>query len=440
MNPLKSFFLSVVVLLFIYNPTLSNELKPLFNGEDLTGWVNVMSAKTAWAVSDQSIVTTGSPKSVLRTDQQYENYVLDLEFKKEYESRFEPGRAGVVIHADALPAMGQPWPRGINLQFDQGSPAISATGEASIQVVNNPSKPDFPESVDVLSSGEVPSNGWNHARIVSQDGMITLSVNGELVAMGVYSSLRKGYIALKSDGVETHFRNIEIEALPGSNPSPKQIADVDQGFKSMFNGENLSEHWEMEPGHQGHWTAQDWLIHYDGKSEEERKNLWTKKEYGDFIMIADIRFTREPELAKTPVVLPNGDNLLNKDGSIKMVDEWYNGDSGIYVRGHYKNQVNMGYRFIGSGEVYGYRADEEMPAEVRKALVPKFKADNPPLEWNRYIITMKGDRISVELNGHLVIDNAQLPGIAESGKIALQDDHARNNRFYFGNLYIKELK
>ncbi|WP_410724068.1 family 16 glycoside hydrolase, partial [Burkholderia sp. SIMBA_024] len=82
----------------------------------------------------------------------------------------------------------------------------------------------------------------------------------------------------------------------------------------------------------------------------------------------------------------------------------------MYVRGSSKNQVNMGNRFIGSGEIYGYRADRDMPREVRQALIPRVNADAPPGEWNRYRITMKGDRITVVLNGRVVIDDARLPG------------------------------
>jgi hypothetical protein len=52
---------------------------------------------------------------------------------------------------------------------------------------------------------------------------------------------------------------------------------------------------------------------------------------------------------------------------------------------------------------------------------------------------MKGSRVTVNLNGKTVVDNALLPGIAACGKIALQDDHADNNTFQFANIYIKEL-
>src|SRR5262249_11089810 len=106
------------------------------------------------------------------------------------------------------------------------------------------------------------------------------------------------------------------------------------------------------------------------------------------------------------------------------------------LRGSSKSQVNMWCWPIGSGEVYGYRTDKSMPAEVRAGVTPKMVADNPIGKWNRFIITMKGDRLTVNLNGKKVIDTAQLPGIAKSGPIALQH---HGDPIQFRNIYIKEL-
>ena len=87
--------------------------------------------------------------------------------------------------------------------------------------------------------------------------------------------------------------------------------------------------------------------------------------------------------------------------------------------------------------MYGYRTDKNMPPEVRKGVTPKVKADRKPGEWNRFIITMKGDRLSVNLNGQTVIENARLPGVDKSGPIALQH---HGDAIEFGNIWIKELK
>jgi hypothetical protein len=54
---------------------------------------------------------------------------------------------------------------------------------------------------------------------------------------------------------------------------------------------------------------------------------------------------------------------------------------------------------VGSGPVYGYRTDESMPAAVRAGVTPRTNADRNIGEWRTFEITMKGDRLSVVLNG-----------------------------------------
>ncbi|MEM7394860.1 MAG: DUF1080 domain-containing protein, partial [Verrucomicrobiota bacterium] len=62
-------------------------------------------------------------------------------------------------------------------------------------------------------------------------------------------------------------------------------------------------------------------------------------------------------------------------------------------------------------------------------------ADNPPGEWNRFVITVKGDRLTVFLNGKSVIHEAALPGVQPKGKLALQN---HGNALEFANIYIQE--
>ena len=78
-----------------------------------------------------------------------------------------------------------------------------------------------------------------------------------------------------------------------------------------------------------------------------------------------------------------------------------------------------------------------MPTAVRAGVTPKMKADKPLGQWNRFIITMKGDRLTVQLNGQTVIENAQLPDVAPRGPIALQH---HGDAIEFANIYIRELK
>lgn len=82
-------------------------------------------------------------------------------------------------------------------------------------------------------------------------------------------------------------------------------------------------------------------------------------------------------------------------------------------------------------------------------MTPKVNADKPVGEWNTFVITMKGDRLTVDLNGKTVLENAELPGVPESGPIALQHHggyHPGNDSWnpasslvQFRNIYIKPL-
>jgi hypothetical protein len=111
-------------------------------------------------------------------------------------------------------------------------------------------------------------------------------------------------------------------------------------------------------------------------------------------------------------------------------------DSGIYLRGSSKAQINIWQWPIGSGEIWGYRTDAEMPPEVRAAATPKASADRPVGEWNRFRITLVGDRLTVVLNGQTVIDNCHLPGVPSEGPIALQH---HGDPIEFANIFVRRL-
>jgi len=82
-------------------------------------------------------------------------------------------------------------------------------------------------------------------------------------------------------------------------------------------------------------------------------------------------------------------------------------DSGIYLRGSDRHQVNIWCWPIGSGEMYSVRRDKTMCTQVRVAVTPRVKADNKIGQWNRFEITVRGNVVTVVLNGQTVI--ASLP-------------------------------
>jgi hypothetical protein len=424
-------------------PAAEDGFTPRFNGKDLTGWVNVNGLPTTWRAEKGLVITTGQPMGYLRTERMYENFIAEFEWMHKPPKPDAVGNSGFFVWCDPLPALGTPvFTRGIEVQVLvnlEKKDFYTSQGDL-FSIWGADCTPDRPHPKGWKRC--LPSenrckgaNEWNHYRVEANDGRITLAVNGKVVSGLTKCTPRKGYLGLEAEGTECHFRNLKIKELPSTNPKPSEICDEAHDWQRLFNGVDLAG-WKDDAGHRGHWQPKNGLLAYDGKSEAKVKDLWSEKEYGDFVLTADWRLPAKPVLKKRPVILPSGDVEM-ENGKPKEVEVPDAGDSGIYLRGSSKNQVNIWCWPIGSGEVYGYRTDKEQPAEVRAAVTPKLKADRPPGQWNRFIIMMKGDRLTVDLNGKRVIDNARLPGIAKRGPIGLQH---HGDPVEFANLYLRELK
>ncbi len=226
-----------------------------------------------------------------------------------------------------------------------------------------------------------------------------------------------------------------------------QTKKAPEGFSSIFNGRDLSG-WNIPEGDNGHWKVVDGVIDYDAASEAtDGKDLWTEKTYGNFELLVDWRIKETPwKNPRVPLILPSGLHKLDENGNeITMVVP--DSDSGILLRGTGKCQANIWGWPIGSGEVYGYRMDKTMPPEVRRGVTPSVNADNNIGEWNTFRITFIDDRLTVELNGIKVIENALIPDIPEEGPIGLQHHGSKKNGDWtsppslvqFRNIFIKEL-
>ena len=219
-------------------------------------------------------------------------------------------------------------------------------------------------------------------------------------------------------------------------------------FVSLFNGHDLTG-WKIPPGDNGHWRVVDGVIDYDAESEATGdKSLWSERSFGDFTLRVDWRIKSTPYInPAVPIIRFDGTHKKDASGReirIAVPDS----DSGIYLRGSSKSQVNIWCWPIGSGEVYGYRTDTSMPSAVRAGVTPKRNADRDIGQWNRFEITMRGDRLDVVLNGEDVISNAQLPGVDARGPIALQHHGEKKGGAWtappslvqFRNISVKELR
>ena len=137
------------------------------------------------------------------------------------------------------------------------------------------------------------------------------------------------------------------------------------GFVELFNGRDFTN-WKVPSGDNGHWKILDGVIDYDASSEAKGdKSLWTDKSYKDFTLLVDWRIKETPYInPRVPIIRYDGSHKKDAHGKeiqLSVPDS----DSGILLRGQGKSQVNIWCWPIGSGEVYGYRMDQNMPREVR---------------------------------------------------------------------------
>ncbi|GAA5495366.1 hypothetical protein Rhal01_01541 [Rubritalea halochordaticola] len=207
----------------------------LFNGKDLTGWVDVNTSPETWKVKDGILICTGKPIGVMRTEKQYENFVLHIEWKHMEAG----GNSGVFVWSNATPAPNR-LPLGMEVQMleldwpklhpdKNGNPRPIAYVHGELFGANGltavPDNPRGQRSKSVENRCK-PRGEWNTYDVVCVDGVIKLSVNGKFVNGMCQSSMRKGYICLESEGAEIHFRNIKIMELPGGTATAEQTAPV----------------------------------------------------------------------------------------------------------------------------------------------------------------------------------------------------------------------
>jgi hypothetical protein len=455
---MKTAFLSAASLLAAVALASGEKLPagftPLFNGKNLTGWVPVNVAKDTFTVRDGMVVISGEPTGYMRTDRMYENFILECDWRHMKES----GNSGVFIWGDGIPAMGTGYTRGIEVQvldigygtkkgnnewFTTHGDIFPIWGAEMTPTGRIAGKRSFPSE-----ERSKPSPEWNHYRLTCDKGEIRLEVNGKEVTVGKDCVPRKGFIALESEGSETHFKNIFIKELPTSNTPPEQTANPYEGFISLFNGKDFTG-WKVPQGDNGHWNVAGGLIDYDGRSEATGdKHLWTDKEYSDYTLIVDWRIKETPYTnPRVCQILPDGSDAKDAEGKLIQLS-MPDSDSGILLAGSMKHQVNIWCWPIGSGEMYGVRRDPEMPPEVRAGVTPKLKADNAVKKWNRYEITVRKGAVTVLLNGQKVVETPAIPGMPARGPIGLQHHGAMKDGVWtsppalvqFRNMFIKELK
>lgn len=212
------------------------EWRSLFNGKDLSGWINVNTDEDTWAVRDGLLVCSGHPIGVMRSDRQYENFILHIEWRHMEAG----GNSGVFVWSDATVPEGKTLPMGIEVQMleldwvnqhknrDGTLPPVAYVhgevfGANGATVVPDNPRGSRSKSIENRCKGK---GEWNVYDVVCVDGTIKLSVNGKFVNGAREASTKKGYLCLESEGAEIHFRNIQILELPPGVTAPEETAPV----------------------------------------------------------------------------------------------------------------------------------------------------------------------------------------------------------------------
>jgi hypothetical protein len=220
----------------------------------------------------------------------------------------------------------------------------------------------------------------------------------------------------------------EDKAGPKDNKPPK-------GFTALFNGEDL-KNWQgaidfgkrskMDETERAeaqkrrdkevlpHWKAVNGILVNDGGGG----NLSSASDYGNFELYVDWKI--EPR-----------------------------GDSGIYLRGNPQVQIWDSNNLDPEKYKKDYKKGSGGLWNNTKNNVPLKNADKEPGQWNTFYIVMKGGKVTVKLNGELVVDNTALENYFERGKplpakgpIELQQHYradGKPGKLWFKNIYIKEL-
>jgi HEAT repeat protein len=417
---------------------LAAEWTPLFDGKTLAGWTRAghVNGAAEYTVEEGCIVgttKTGTPNSFLCADQEYGNFILELEFlvpqgmnsgvqfRSIYDPQVKDGRVhGYQIEIDPSP---RAWTGGIYDEARRGwlhnlthiaDPAAAGAAKAAFK------------------AGE-----WNHFRIEAVGDRIRTWVNGVPVADLVDGMTRRGVIALQvhatgdPNPMQIRWRNLRIQDLGEGgttrdllgDPAEKMGMAPPPGATVLVGGDGNVESLRAQNKTDAPfpWKVADGVLEIVPGSG----SVVTRENYGDFRMHAEFSV--------------NAKEKHSQD----------DGNSGIYIQQRYEVQILNSHglppAFDECGALYRLKA-------------PDHNASRPAGEWQSYDLVFRSPRwsedgktktanarISISHNGILIHDNAEIPGKTgagqaegpEPGPILFQD---HGNPVRFRNVWIEELR
>jgi len=348
----------------------------LFNGEDLTGWKGLVGSPKSrremsreelaeaqakadedmrehWKVVAGVLCFDGKGHS-LCTARDYSDFEMLVDWKIE-----KGGDSGIYLRGSPQVQIWDTSLRRVGAQVGSGG------------LYNNKKNPSKPDRV-----ADRPVGQWNTFRIVMKGEKVTVYLNGikvvDNVVMENYWERDKpiypnGQIELQSHGSRLYFRNIFIREI--TNELTEQ--EEEDGFELLFNGKDLTG-WQ---GNTKGYVVKDGMIVVE--PELGGGNLYTAKEYGDFIMRFEFKLT------------PGANNGLGIRTPLN-VNAAYNGmELQILDNTAEKYKTLRPYQYHGS--IYG--------------VVPAKRGYLKPVgDWNYQEVIARGNQITVKLNGTTIVD------------------------------------
>lgn len=183
--------------------------RDLFNGNDLTGWVahpenSLEGDNPTWSAKDGVLHCTGQPIGYLRTEEEFQDYRISLEWRWPGK----PGNNGLLVH---IVGEDKVWPKSFEaqLQHEHAGDIWVIDGADFKEHVNK----DDRRVIKKEESSEKPLGEWNRMEVVCEGDSISVSVNGVLQNEATETSHSKGQIGLQSEAAAIEYRNIRIEPI-----------------------------------------------------------------------------------------------------------------------------------------------------------------------------------------------------------------------------------
>lgn len=182
----------------------------LFNGRDLNGWTlftdptSNVKAEEVFIVQNGVINVLGNPYGYMRTNRQFGNYRLHIEWRwVDDKATKNSGCFQRVQPGDKI------WPVGAECQLAEGDAGM-VVGLGGYKIEGAMQRGEFGIKARIAENpSEKPFGEWNEADIECVGKHMTFKING-VVQNEADGESDHGYIALQSEGGPLQFRNVTI--------------------------------------------------------------------------------------------------------------------------------------------------------------------------------------------------------------------------------------